>query len=309
MEISESKQSKRSKRKVKIITDSCSDLTPELMKRYDIDYARMNTVRDGVVSPALLSWSEEEVHEFYEAMRSGCRITTTQVPVDEFHRLFEKYINEGYDIVYIGCSSKQSGSVNTAHVVAKKLTEEHPEASIYAIDSLNACVGEGMLAIEASKFSKVGLCASEIAEKITEMRKNVNEYCTVHSLDALRRAGRVKGSAAFFGNLMGIKPIIIADLEGAQAAYKKVKGRQNSMCEIVSLLKESITDPEEQTVYIAHSDCKKEEYTKVCELIKSEIGCKEVYTCYIGPIIGASVGPDAIGVFGFGKSVTFIAEV
>lgn len=312
MEISESKKSKKSEkseRKVKIITDSCSDLAPELMEKYDIDYARMNTVRDGVVSPALLSWSEEEVHEFYEAMRAGCRITTTQVPVDEFHRLFEKYINEGYDIVYIGCSSKQSGSVNTAHVVAKKLTEEHPEALIYAIDSLNACVGEGMLAIEASKLSRVGLCASEIAEKITGMRKNVNEYCTVHSLDALRRAGRVKGSAAFFGNLMGIKPIIIADLEGAQAAYKKVKGRQNSMCEIVSLLKESITDPEEQTVYIAHSDCKKEEYTKVCELIKSEIGCKEVYTCYIGPIIGASVGPDAIGVFGFGKSVTFNAEV
>lgn len=302
-------ENSESKRKVKIITDSCSDLTTELMERYDIDYARMNTVRGGVVSPALLSWSDEEVHEFYEAMRSGCRITTTQVPVDEFHSLFEKYINEGCDIVYIGCSTKQSGSVNTAHVVAKKLMDEHPEASIFSIDSLNACIGEGMLAIEAAKLSRQGLCADEIADRITKMRKNVNEYCTVHSLDALRRAGRVKGSAAFFGNLMGVKPIIIADLEGAQAAYKKVKGRQNSLCEIVSLLKESIIDPEEQTIYVAHSDCKEEEYTRVCELIKSEIGCKEVYTCYIGPIIGASVGPDAIGVFGFGKSVTFNAEV
>lgn len=298
-----------SKRKVKIITDSCSDLTPELMEKYDIDYAPMNTVLDGVESPALLSWSDDDVHRFYETMRSGKRITTTQVPVEVFNDIFEKYLDEGYDIVYIGCSSKQSGSVNTAHVVASRLCERHAEARIISIDSLNASIGEGMLAIEAAKMASMGRSACEIEKAILAMRKSVNEYCTVHSLDALRRAGRVKGSAAFFGNLMGVKPIIIADADGAQAAFKKVKGRQNSISEIVTLLKESMIDLGSQTIYIAHGDCKKEEIDKVAELIKSEIDCREIYTTYIGPIIGASVGPDAIGVFGFGKTVDFRAEV
>ena len=75
-------------KQVKIITDSCSDLTPDLMEKYDIDYAQMNTVLDGKTSPASLAWTPGEVHEFYEIMRSGRRITTTQVPVEEFNRVF-----------------------------------------------------------------------------------------------------------------------------------------------------------------------------------------------------------------------------
>ena len=125
-------------KQVKIITDSCSDLTPDLMEKYDIDYAQMNTVLDGKTSPASLAWTPGEVHEFYEIMRSGRRITTTQVPVEEFNRVFTKYIEAGQDIVYIACSSKQSGSVNTAHVLAEKLMKEHPERKIFCIDSLNA---------------------------------------------------------------------------------------------------------------------------------------------------------------------------
>ena len=92
-------------REVKIITDSCSDLTTELMERYSIDYVLMNTVLEGKTSPASLSWTKEEVHAFYGRMRNGQRITTTQVPVEEFRRVFTKYLADGQDIVYIACSS------------------------------------------------------------------------------------------------------------------------------------------------------------------------------------------------------------
>lgn len=294
--------------KVKIITDSCSDMSPELMARYDIDYAMMNTVLDGVTKPADLAWTPDEVHEFYNIMRQGRRITTTQVPVDEFNRVFGRYIDEGYDIVYIACSSKQSGSVNTAHVLADKLMAEHPERTIISVDSLNASMGEGLLAIETAKFNNGEHSAREVADYAISMRKRVNEYCTVHSLDALRRSGRVKASAAFFGNLMGVKPIIIADLDGAQAAFKKVKGRQNSFREMVTLLKASIEHPEDQTIYLAHADCSDAEVEQLCALIKSEIPCRDVSVGYIGPIIGASIGPDAVAILGLGQPVTFRSE-
>ena len=110
-------------------------------------------------------------------------------------------------------------------------------------------MGEGMLAIEAAKMANEGATATEIEKHILSVRKKVNQYVTVHSLDALKRAGRVKGSAAFFGNLMGVKPIIIADANGDQAAYKKVKGRQKSFEEIVAMLKASIIDPDLRTIH------------------------------------------------------------
>ena len=295
-------------RKVKIITDSCSDLNEELLLRYDIDYARMTTVCNGKEAPALLTWSAQDAHELYDVIRGGQRVTTAQVSMEEFHRIFKKYLDEGFDIVYIGCSSKQSGSVNTGYVMAQDMMEEYPEAKISCIDSLNASIGEGMLAIEAAKLAKEGKNVDEITEHIISVRKKVHEFVTVHTLDHLRKAGRVSGPSAFFGNILGVKPIIISDANGVQAAYKKVKGRQNSFREIVALLKESIIAPEEQTIYVAQADCDKAELDHLIGYLKEEILCKDICVVTIGPIIGASIGPDAVGVWGFGGEVTFAVD-
>ena len=291
-------------RPVKILTDSCSDLGKTIREKYDIDYARMKTSYDGKEQWASLDFEYYTPKELYDIMRAGNRVFTTQVPAEEFERVFTNYLDLGFNIVYIGCSLKQSGSVNTGSVVAKKLLEKYPEAEIYCIDSLNASMGEGMLAIRAAEYRDSGMSAKEINDKILTERNNVNEFVTVHNLDALKRAGRVKASAAFFGNLFGVKPILISDVNGYQTPIKKVKGRQTSINELVSSLKESVVDPENQRIYVAHADCI-EDAEQLKALIEKEIPCKEIYLDYIGPIIGASIGPDALGVFGFGKEVTF----
>jgi len=293
-------------RPVKIITDSCSDLGGDIRKQYDIAYARMNTEYDGKELPASLDWEYYTPKELYDVMRAGNRVLTTQVPVDEFTNIFTEYLEKGFDIVYIGCSTKQSGSVNTAAVVAKPLLEKYLDGRIFCIDSYNACFGEGMLAVQAAEYRDAGMDAQTIADHITAVRNDVNEYVTVNSLDTLKRAGRVKASSAFLGNMFGVKPILISDVNGDQTPIKKVKGRQASMDELVKLLKESIIRPENQRIYIAHADCIDDaEYLK--SLVEKEIPCKEIYMNYIGPIIGASIGPSAVGVFGFGKTVEFEA--
>lgn len=295
-------------RRVQIITDSCADLGGKLLDKYGIDYVKMSIVEDGKETPALLTWTEEEAHALYDQIRAGKRITTAQVTVEEFQRVFGRYIEDGCDIVYIGCASKQSGSVNTGYVTAQKLMEKNPGVQIFCIDSLNSTIGEGMLAIEAAKMASEGKGAEEIANSISSIRNNVLEFATVHSLDTLRRAGRVSASSAFFGNLMGVKPILVADAKGAQAAYKKVKGRPAAIRECIALMKENIIDAEKQTIYLWHSDCDREELNQVAEMVKAEIPCQELEIGYIGPIVGASVGPSVIGLWAFGKEVTFVSE-
>lgn len=290
--------------KVKIITDSCSDLSGELLTKYDIDYAKMTTVCEGVQQEASLLWEYYSPKELYDKIRNGIKVTTTQVPPEEFTRIFDLYIND-YDIVYIGCSTKQSGSVNTAAVIAKQYKEKYPDSSIYCIDSLNASIGEGMLAIKAAEMRDEGKSAKEIFDSVSAMRNNVREFITVHTLEYLRRCGRVKATAAFFGNLMGVKPILISDVNGVQTPVKKVKGRKNSFAEIVNLMKENITDSEDQTIYLVHADCDPAEIEALKNETLSKIKCKDVLPLYIGPIIGASVGPDAIGLFAFGTEVTY----
>ncbi len=295
-------------RKVKIITDSCADLTGELLERYDIDYVKMCTVYEGVETPALLTWTYEEAHALYNLIRDGKRVTTAQVSVEEFQSVFTKYLDMGMDIVYVACCAKQSGSVNTGRMIAQKVLESYPDAKINCIDSLNSTIGEGILAIEAAKMAAEGLDADAVTEKIMAMRNNVLEFFTVHSLDTLKRAGRVSASSAFFGNLLGIKPILIADAVGNQAAFKKVKGRNNAIKECINLLKENIIDPESQTVYLWHSDCDMEEVREVEAMLREAVPCKDVYIGLVGPIVGASVGPSVIGFWAIGKEVTFVNE-
>lgn len=292
-------------RKIKIIADSCADMTREMLEANDVDYAKMSSFCNGVESPAITTWGADEVHEFYEGMRKGNRVTTAQVSVEEFNNIFTKYINEGYDIIYIGCSLKQSSSVNTGTVVASKLMEENEGVKIACVDSRNSSLGIAMLVIEAAKMVKEGKSFEEIVDGVVALRKKVNQFVTVHSLTTLKKAGRVKGPAAFFGNLLGVKPILISDADGEQTAYKKVKGRQNSFNEIVSMLKERMNGNENQTVYVAHSDCSQEEVDLLVSMIKEKINCKDIVVGFIGPIIGGSVGPDTVGIWAYGDEVTF----
>lgn len=292
-------------RKVKIITDSCSDLTVELMEKFNIDYVKMNTVYEGKETPADLAWTKEQAHELYEIMRKGNRITTTQVPVTEFEKVFTKYAELGMDIVYIACSIRLTSSMNTGAVVAKKLMEKYEGLTIKCVDSFNSAIGEGIIAMEAAKKAEEGKTPDEIENYIVSMRKTVNEFATVLSLDTLKKAGRVSASSAFFGNLIGIKPILVQDVDGCQAAYKKVKGRQNSLKEIVSLMKAAIRNPENQTIYLCHADCSPDEIQSLYDLVKQEIPCKDIYVSLIGPIVGASTGPDTVGLWAIGEEVTF----
>ncbi|MBQ7504212.1 MAG: DegV family protein [Ruminococcus sp.] len=288
--------------KVKIFTDSCSDLSKELRDKYDIEYVKMNTVYNGEEKEANLDWVEYTPQKFYDIMRNGERITTTQVPSQEFEAEFTKVLDQGYDIVYIGCSSKLSGSVEMGKVVAKDLLKKYPDRKIHCINSLNACMGEGALAVKASQFRAEGMNADEIAENVKGIRNNVNQYVTVHSLDALKRAGRVKATSAFFGNLLGVKPIIISNTEGDNIPIKKAKGRFNSMQEIVDLTVNNIVDPDNQCIYINHADSE-EDAIELEKMLKEKLPNTETHIGYIGPIIGASIGPEALAIFSFGKNV------
>lgn len=278
------------------------------MEKYGIDYAKMNTVRGGSVKPADLSWTAEEAHTFYDIIRGGERIATTQVPPEEFDAVFRKHLDAGEDVIYVSCSNKQSGSIFTAEKQAETLKNEYPDAKIECIDSLHASAGEGIVAMNTAAFAEEGHTFEEVAAFAKETVRTTHQFCTVHSLDYLKRAGRVKASAAFFGNLMGVKPVIIANTSGEQSPVTKVKGRMNSFKTIVSLLKTALDtgdpgDAAKKTVYIAHADCQAAEVEMLKQLVSEEISGAEIVTLIIGPIIGASVGPDAVAVFGVGRPV------
>ena len=284
-----------------IITDSTSDLNAQMRQEYGLAYVKMIYVIDRVEYKASLDWESHTVREFYDLMRKGVRVFTTQIHRDTYREAFENVLKDGKDVVYIGCSSALSASVNVARLVAQELMGEYPEAGIYCIDSLISSLGQGYMAMEASRKRAAGISAAETAAYIESIKLCVNQCGTVASLDYLQRAGRVKASKAFFGNLFGVKPIIISDRKGQNYAYKKAKGIVNARVAIAEHIAQA-ADGVYEDLFLTHADCPED-----IELLKEEIlkaaPFKNVIVSTIGPIVGASVGPGTVIAFCHGKEV------
>ena len=286
-----------------ILADSTSDLTKALRETYDLDYVRMNYVIDDVEYPASLDWEAHSVHEFYNIMRDGKRITTTQVPREEYETVFKKYLDQGMDILYISCSSALSGSINLATVIAKELAESYPERKIICVDSLCSSLGQGYMAIRASMLRAQGKSIEEAAAYVEEHKLKYNQVGAVENLNYLKRAGRVTASSAFFGNMFGIMPIIISDKNGQNLAIEKVKGAANAKLRVAQKVAEVADKDDLENLMITHADAL-EEAEKLRDKILELVPFKNVIIGPIGPIVGASVGPGTVAAYCYGKEVT-----
>ena len=286
-----------------VLTDSCSDLDKYTREKYGILYLPMHFTVDGKEYSADLDWKDFSPREFYDLMRNGKRITTSQVAANEFEKLFSEYAEKDIGVLYIGCSSALSASVKSAIVVAEEIKTKYKGAKIICIDSLSSSLGQGYMTVEAAKKKEKGCSLEEIADFLEKEKLKFNQEATVESLHYLKLSGRISAVSAFFGSMLAVKPIIISDAAGRNVAVEKVKGRQNSFNKIVERVLNEINTEKYKEIYLAHADCE-EDINKIAALLKAKLPADINYhTGYIGPIVGASVGPGTIIVDFYGKEV------
>lgn len=286
-----------------ILTDSTSDMSPEMLEKYKADYAPMNYTMEGKEYPALLDWSIHSSKQFYDFMRQGIVIKTTQVPVTVFEEKFSHYLSSGMDVLYISCSSALSGSYATSLNIAKEMAEKFPGRKVRCVDSLISSFGQANLVMVANEERAKGKDVDEVADYLESIRLTRNQFATVENLEYLKRCGRVSATSAFFGNFFGIHPLIISDKIGQNYAIRKIKGAKNVVPELVAEVKAAVVNPESQTLFISHADSE-EKAMILRDAIMAEVPFKDSLIGIIGPIVGASVGPGTLSIYVIGKEVT-----
>lgn len=293
-------------KKYVIVTDSCSDMGKEYREKFDVEYVKMLYHYDGKEYPADLDW---QVHGsakgFYDVMREGKRIYTAQITKDMYLESFEKWLKEGKDIIYLACSSALSASVKASMLARDELLVKYPDSKIICIDSLMACSGLFLMCMHLSKMRANGASIEDAEKWINENKLNIHQDCCVADLKFLKQAGRVSAGSAFFGGLLQVKPIIISDAKGQNFAIEKVKGRKNSIDRIVQRMKADYRPEVFPDVIIAHADCEEDALYLKSQVIE-KIGVKEenIIMNFIGPIIGATVGPGTMSLYYYGTEVT-----
>ena len=288
--------------KYQIFSDSSCDLSPELRKANNLEYFYFGLVVDGVEYRADLDWKDYSPEEFYGWLSQGKKIKTTQVSMEEVMTRVRPYFEKGIDIIYIGCSGALTGSMNLFELAKTELMEEFPDRKMIGVDSLAASCTLGMMLLDASKKQKEGLSIEELQQWVLDNRFFYNQFATVDTLTYLKAAGRIKGAAAFFGNIMGVKPIFISDRKGNNLTVNKVKGTKASLNELFEGVKNAMIPGETTEVFIAQGMAQ-ERAEALKKRFEDELNLK-VTIEWIGPIVGTTCGPGIIATFCRGKEVT-----
>ncbi len=281
-----------------IFTDSACDIKPELLSEWGVQYCSLTLRFTGEENEYLND--EIDVKEFYDKMREGGVAKTAAINSEVFSEKFEEILKEGKDILYLGFSSGLSTTYNSARLAAKQLSDSYPDSKIITVDTLAASAGQGLLVRLVVNKKNNGASIDEAAEYATSIVPKICHWFTVDDLVYLKRGGRISSAAAFFGNVIGIKPVLHVDNAGHLVNVMKVRGRKSAVATMAEKYAEFADDKEGGLIYISHADCIKDA-NELAEIFKEKYGASVDIITDVGPVIGAHSGPGTLALFFVGK--------
>ncbi len=289
-----------------IFVDSAANLPAVIAKQYHINVISfINLVAGKEVTcyhPDLTPEEEREKGtEYYNAMRKGCEIKTGLISTATFKDKFQEALQAGQDVLYFSLSKNISGTYNSARLAAEDLADKNLNGhKIRLVDSLNASLAQGILAIYASILRDKGMSVDETADFLESCVGKMNGIFTVGDLKYLSHTGRIKGSVAAIGNVLRIKPILKGDKDGYIVSYKNVRGRKSALNTLIDLVCKNIVNPEQQIIGIAHADAY-EDSLYIMNKIQERIKVRDFINTSYDFCTGSHVGPDTIALFFIGK--------
>lgn len=274
--------------KIVVISDSTCDLSEKLIKENDIKIIPLyvvfgdDTYKDGV---------EIDAGKLYKMVDKRNELPkTSAASTGDLITFFQKYIDEGDDIIFIPIGSGLSSTYNNA-LLAKK---EFPEGRIEIIDSQNLSTGIGLLVLKAAKYAKEGWPVSEVADKVRQLVPNVRSKFTVESLDYLHKGGRCSGTTKLIGNLFRIKPIIQVK-ENKLSVLAKPIGKKRALRFMIDDILENKEHIHTDCVMITHTfaDGDAKDIRKV---LKKELPNVHLEETEAGCVISSHCGKGTIGI-------------
>jgi len=282
----------------RIFTDATSDFPAQFAEQLNVTVLPMGFTMEDKEYFYIPGKSDMPIETFFEKMRAGVPVITAQVNSFAFLEAFEPVLKNGEDVLYIGFSSKLSGTVQSALSAADELRAKYPERKIFVIDSLCASLGEGLLVYYAAR--KQSMAIEDLAKWVEENKLRFIHWFTVDDLVYLKRGGRVSGATAAIATILNIKPVMHVDNEGYLVAVEKVQGRKKSLRALFERMEKTVDTKVTDTVFIGHC-ASKEDAEYVASLVHEAYPDMMVHIDDIGTSVGAHSGPGTIALFFVGS--------
>lgn len=283
-----------------IMTDSSCDLPADLAKKMELVVLPLFVYVDDKKYTNYLDEREITFSEIYAKLRTRCPAKTSAVNMNDFMEPMERLLKSGKDVLYIGFSSGLSGTYNAGAAAAQELADKYPERKIYAVDSLCASMGQGLLIYHAWQEKQKGKSIDEVRDFTEDTKLHLCHWFTIDDLMFLKRGGRVSGATAVVGSMLNIKPVMHVDNDGHLIKVSTARGRKASIKALADEAEKRGVDLKNQVIFISHGDCV-DDANYLADIMRTRFGVKDVLVNYVGPVIGAHSGPGTIALFFLGR--------
>ena len=283
---------------VRVVTDSTSDLPPEVARTHGIH-----------VVPVLVLFGDRVYHdgvdlkakEFYELLEKGrVHPRTNPTPKADFQDVYRALAPQK-DVVSIHLSGKLSQTVANAREAAEEGLPAYQEmrgqaerVTLQVVDSRSVSLGLGMMALFAARMARRGVEPEAIVDRLEAMRERMHVLFVVDTLEYLARGGRIGKARAVMGNLLGIKPIL-GVVDGEVVPVDRVRGGRAAHPKLVELLREKVDPNRPVVVTIAHAKAPVWA-DRLRGLLEKSFQVKEILIGEMGPVVAANAGPGTVGV-------------
>lgn len=280
--------------KVVVIADSTTDLSKELVEKYQIKVVPLHVTIPGDETDYLDGVNLDALSIYEKVDKSGKTPKTGARNTGEFIEDFRPYIEQGYDIIFTGIGASMSSTYSNACLAA----QEFPEGRIEIIDSQNLSTGAGLLVIRMCELRDQGKNVHEIAEEIRKLVPLVSAKFCIDVLDYLYKGGRCSGMTKLFAQFLRIHPIAKV-IDGKLTMYKLPRGKYKKAVDLQ--IEEFVEDFNANNIYTEHvfvtdSGRMDGESEYIVEELSKYIPKEAIHITQAGCVVSSHCGPKTIGI-------------
>lgn len=273
-------------KKIKLITDSTSDLPHYIIEKYNIEVLPLNI---NIGETSYTDGVDIDFKTLLKKINEGQGFpSTSQVTPKRFIDCYNKYLSEGYKIVSIHLLSKMSGTYHSA-CVSKDMIQSD---DIVVIDSKTVTAGLGLLVVKAHNLIEEGKSIFEIEKEVINTIPKIQSILAFDTLEHLVKGGRLSKTSGFIGTVLGIKPILTVK-DGEIVVKEKIRGSKKALKHILEGLQDINID---ENVPLMLLNAENED---MIESLREKLNHKNYnfIELDVGCTVGTHSGPRACGVF------------
>jgi DegV family protein with EDD domain len=269
---------------VHVVTDSAANLPADLVAEFGLTVVPLHltigdrTFRDGV---------DIVMSDFYEQLQDGEEVASTSAPsMGDFLEAF-RAIPDGEEIVCVTVAADVSATNQAARGAASEL-----DRPIHVVDSLNASMAEGFVALEAARLARDGVACEDVVSRATEVARRSRILATIDTFEFLKRSGRVRRAQAYAATMLNIKPVFrFQDGDAEGIARPRTRGRA-----LERIVNETVEEGAGRSIHLAAFHALAEADAKeLVRRVEAEADVVESYVVEATPVIGAHTGPGLVG--------------